>query len=104
MAWGLRICGALCLGIFDSGGLDSELEDLQFGKQGYHFGFKCLGFLCFEDYGDIGLSYNSGYLFGGPCKKDYSLLGFMLGSPYLGKLPYGSVGFGVSRLRVSGGV
>ena len=47
---------ALCLGILDSGALDSELEDLQFGKQGYHFGFKCLGFLCFEDYRDIGLS------------------------------------------------
>ena len=26
--------------------------------------------------------------FGGPCKKDYSILGFILGSPYFGKLPY----------------
>ena len=26
--------------------------------------------------------------FGGPYNKDYSILGFILGSPYLGKLPY----------------
>ena len=24
---------------------------------------------------------------GGPCSKEYSIWGFMLGSPYLGKLP-----------------
>ena len=29
-----------------------------------------------------------GYLFGGPHNKDYSILGAMLGSPYLWKLPY----------------
>ena len=28
-----------------------------------------------------------GYLFGGPIKKDYSILGSILGSPYFGKLP-----------------
>ena len=29
-----------------------------------------------------------GTLFGGPYNKDYSVLGSILGSPYLGKLPY----------------
>ena len=29
-----------------------------------------------------------GYLFRGPNNKDYSILGSILGSPYLGKLPY----------------
>ena len=28
-----------------------------------------------------------GYLFGGPHYKDYSILGSILGSPYLGELP-----------------
>ena len=30
-----------------------------------------------------------GTIFGGPYKKDYSILGSTLGSPYLGKLPNG---------------
>ena len=29
-----------------------------------------------------------GTFLGGPCRKDYSILGSTLGSPYLGKLPY----------------
>ena len=29
-----------------------------------------------------------GYPFGGPNNKDYSILGSILGSPHLGKLPY----------------
>ena len=29
-----------------------------------------------------------GTLFGGPYSKDYSMLGYILGSPYFGKLPY----------------
>ena len=33
-------------------------------------------------------SQNYGYLFGGPHNKGYSILGSILGSPYLGKLPY----------------
>ena len=32
-----------------------------------------------------------GYLFGGPYNKDSSILGSTLGSPHLGKLPYGRV-------------
>ena len=36
----------------------------------------------------MGVSQNSGYLFGGPHNKDYSILGSILGSLYLGKLPY----------------
>ena len=32
----------------------------------------------------MGDSQNYGYLFGGPYNKDYSILGFILGSPYLG--------------------
>ena len=35
----------------------------------------------------LGVSQNSGYLFGGPHNKDYSILGSILGSPYFGKLP-----------------
>ena len=35
----------------------------------------------------VGSSQNWGYLFGGPHNKDYSILGSILGSPYLGKLP-----------------
>ena len=39
--------------------------------------------------GYMGVSQNSGYL-GVPYNKDYSILGPILGSPYLGKLPYRS--------------
>ena len=35
----------------------------------------------------MGVSYSSGYFFGGPHHKDYSILGSILGSPYFGKLP-----------------
>ena len=35
----------------------------------------------------MGISQNSGYHFGGPYNKDYSVLGSILGSPYLWKLP-----------------
>ena len=35
----------------------------------------------------MGLSQNYGYLFGGPHHEDYSILGSILGSPYVGKLP-----------------
>ena len=34
------------------------------------------------------VSQNYGYHFGGSFNKDYSILGSILGSPYLGKLPY----------------
>ena len=34
-----------------------------------------------------GVSQNEGYLFGGPYNKDYGILGCILASPYLGKLP-----------------
>ena len=37
---------------------------------------------------DMGVSQNSGYFFGGPHSKDYSILGSILGSPYFGKQPY----------------
>ena len=37
---------------------------------------------------NLGDSQNYGYHFGGPYNKDYSILGFILGSPYLGKLPF----------------
>ena len=36
----------------------------------------------------MGVSQNMGCLLGGPHNKDYSILGSILGSPYLGKLPY----------------
>ena len=36
-------------------------------------------------------------LFGGPQNKDYSILGSILGSPYLGKLPYEGPGDHASR-------
>ena len=36
----------------------------------------------------MGVSQNSGYLFGGSNNKDYSILGSISGSPYFGKLPY----------------
>ena len=36
----------------------------------------------------MGVSLNKGYLFGVPYSKDYSILGSILGSSYLGKLPY----------------
>ena len=36
----------------------------------------------------MGGSQNSGYHFGGPNNKDYSIMGSILGSPYFGKLPY----------------
>ena len=38
----------------------------------------------------MGVSQTNGYHFGGPNNKDYSILGSMFGSPYLGKLPYRS--------------
>ena len=34
------------------------------------------------------VSQNYGYFFGGPDNKDHRILGSMLGSPYLGKLPH----------------
>ena len=37
----------------------------------------------------MGVSLNFGYLFGGPYNTDYSMLGSILGSPNLGKLPHG---------------
>ena len=37
---------------------------------------------------DMGVSQNQGYLLRGPHNKDYSILGSILGSPELGKLPY----------------
>ena len=37
---------------------------------------------------NVGVSQNWGYLFGGPNNKDSSILGSILGSPYVGKLPY----------------
>ena len=36
----------------------------------------------------MGVSQNLGYHFGAPYNKDYSILGSILGYPYLGKLPY----------------
>ena len=36
----------------------------------------------------MGVSQNEGYHFVGPYKKDYGILGFLLGSPYLRNLPY----------------
>ena len=35
----------------------------------------------------IRVSQNKGYLFAGTHNKDYGILGSVLGSPYLGKLP-----------------
>ena len=35
-----------------------------------------------------GFPKTKGYHFEGPKNKDYSILGSILGSPYLGKLPY----------------
>ena len=39
------------------------------------------------------VSKNYGYLVGCPHNKDYSILGSILGSPYLGKLPYSLITF-----------
>ena len=36
---------------------------------------------------NMGISQNSGYLFGGPHNKDYNMSGSILGSPYFGELP-----------------
>ena len=36
----------------------------------------------------MGVSQNYGYHFGGPYNEDYSILGSISGSPYLGKLPH----------------
>ena len=36
----------------------------------------------------LGVSHSYVYLFGGPYKKDYSLWGSILGSPYSRKLPF----------------
>ena len=36
----------------------------------------------------MGVSQNWGYLLGVPHNKDYSILGYTLGSTYFGKLPY----------------
>ena len=44
-------------------------------------GYYYLGFRVYR------VSENSGYPFGGPHNKDYSILGSILGSPYFGKLP-----------------
>ena len=43
----------------------------------------------------MGVSQNSGYLFGGPYNKDYSILVSILGSPYFGKLPYTLLYWGI---------
>ena len=40
---------------------------------------------------NTGISPRLGVRFGGPYKKDYSILGSILGSPYYGKLPYEKV-------------
>ena len=37
----------------------------------------------------MGVSQNYGYLFGSPYNKGCSILGSILGSPYLRKVPYG---------------
>ena len=39
---------------------------------------------------DMGVSQNWGYTLGGLYNKDYGILGSILGSPYLGALPYGN--------------
>ena len=56
--------------------------------------------LCLHSYGDfpnsgigprirnMGYSQNKGYPIGGPYNKDSSILGTIMGSSYLGKLPY----------------
>ena len=36
----------------------------------------------------MGVAQNRGYSFGGPYSQAYSNFGSILGSPYLGKLPY----------------
>ena len=36
----------------------------------------------------IRVSQNYGYHFGGPHNKDHSILGSILGCPYLGKVPF----------------
>ena len=38
-------------------------------------------------FSEMGASQNWGYHFRSPNNKDYSVLGSILGSPYLGKLP-----------------
>ena len=43
---------------------------------------------CALSYQDLGVSQNSGYYFGGPYNKDYSIFGSILGFPYFGKLPF----------------
>ena len=40
------------------------------------------------------LSQNYGYHFGGPNNNDYSILGSVLGFPYLGTLPFSVQGLG----------
>ena len=40
---------------------------------------------------EMGTSQNLGYIIAGPYNKGYSILGCILGSPYLGKLPNTSV-------------
>ena len=54
-------------------------------------GLKIWGLLSFCRTGRfryLGVSQNLGYQFRGPHIKDYSILGSILGSPYLGKLPF----------------
>ena len=48
-------------------------------------GLKLLKCACI--YIHMGVAKMLGYLFGDPHNKDYSILGSILGSPYLGKLP-----------------
>ena len=56
----------------------------------------------------MGVFQNYGYHFGGPYNKDYGILGSILGSPYVGKLPYeGYIGglygnFGVLNPKLLG--
>ena len=42
------------------------------------------------------------YHFRGPCNKDYSILGSILGSPHFGKLPFKASGDAKLQLWVQG--
>ena len=47
----------------------------------------------------MGVSQNSGYFLGGPWDKDDNILGSILGSPYLGNLPY--VIYGLAKKKIA---
>ena len=60
----------------------SDMGVSQIGGFGvWGLGFRVLGF-------GFRVSPNWGYPFGGPYNKDSNILGSILGSPYVGKLPY----------------